>query len=261
MLLTSVIIILREVLEAALVISVLLALGDRMQVGRRWASWGVGIGLLGAMVYAATTATVSDWLDGVGQEVVNAFLQIAIYCCLTLIIVLFTKSHERAAPIGKSIALLMMASVSLAIVREGSEILIYLSSFTNDPELLEPILLGGMVGAGIGTSVGALTYYLLLNVNRRWSPYASIVVVMLIAAGMASQATSLLIQADWLPSQLPLWDTSGWVSESSVTGQLLYALIGYEATPTPIQVMIHFSGLLLPAGLIALIRKGSSKGA
>ncbi len=70
---------------------------------------------------------------------------------------------------------------------------------------------------------------------------------MLVGAGMASQVAQLLIQADWLPSRLPVWDTSGWISETSVTGQLLYALIGYEATPTAIQAGFHLGGLLLLA--------------
>jgi high-affinity iron transporter len=55
----------------------------------------------------------------------------------------------------------------------------------------------------------------------------------------------LLIQADWVPSHLPLWDTTDWLSESSVTGQLLYVLVGYEATPTAIQVAFYFGGLIV----------------
>ncbi len=62
---------------------------------------------------------------------------------------------------------------------------------------------------------------------------------------MISQAALLLIQADWLPAQLPLWDTSAWLAEQSFTGMLLYALIGYEATPTAIQAACYFGGLLL----------------
>ena len=257
MLLTSVIIVLREVLEAALIISVLLALGNTLSVGRRWVRWGIGIGLLGAVVYAGNTATVSDWFEGVGQEVVNALMQFAIYGCLLLFTVIFSRRRSQPLVNDKILARLMIASVSLAIMREGSEILIYLSSFTSDWALLEPILLGGMVGAGIGISVGALAYYLLLNVNRAWSPYISIGLLALVAAGMSGQATLLLIQADWLPAQAALWDSSAWVAEDSVTGQLLYALIGYEATPTPIQAAAYFGGLLLPLLLIAVSRQSS----
>jgi len=257
MLLTSVIIVLREVLEAALIIGVLLALGNRIQLGRRWAYWSIGIGLLGAIAYAGSTATVSDWFEGVGQEVVNALMQIVIYCCLALITV-FISYKGRAAPNYKPIVLLMMTSVIFAITREGSEILIYLSSFIDGRELLQPVLLGSLVGAGIGASVGALAYYALLNINQSWFPYASIAVVMLIGAGMAGQASLLLIQADWLPSQEPLWNSSNLVAENSITGQLLYALVGYEATPTPIQAAAYFGGLLLPLLLMFISRQASS---
>jgi len=258
MLLNAVIIVLREFLEAALMISVLLALGDRMPTGRRWAGWSICIGLAGAVIYAGNIAMVSDWLNGVGQEVINALMQIMIYCCLTLTVVLFSNNRARTGRTDSRMVFLMMTSVSLAIMREGSEILIYLASFTNNPELFEPILLGGMVGAGIGVSVGVLAYYGLLNANRNCSPWASIGAAMLIAAGIAGQATLLLIQADWLPSRAPLWDSSGWISEHSVTGQLLYALIGYEATPSPIQAAVYLASLVLPVILMTLIKKSSN---
>ena len=75
---------------------------------------------------------------------------------------------------------------------------------------------------------------------------------MLVAAGMSSQAALLLIQADWLPAQLPLWDSSGWLPETSVTGQVLYALVGYEATPTPVQAGFYAGGMGLFMLLTAL---------
>jgi len=256
MLLTSVIIVLREVLEAALIIGVLLALGNRIQLDRRWAGLSIGAGLLGAIVYAGSTATLSDWFDGMGQEVINALMQIVIYCCLVLITV-FIRRNDRSAHNSRPIVLLMMASVTIGITREGSEILIYLSSFLDGRALLQPVLLGSLVGAGIGASVGALAYYALLNIKRSWFPYASIAVIMLIGAGMAGQAALLLIQADWLPSWSPVWDSSGWIGESSVTGQLLYALIGYEATPTPIQAFAYFGGLLLPLMIMFVFRPGA----
>jgi high-affinity iron transporter len=257
MLLTSVIIVLREVLEAALIIGVLLALGNRIQLGKHWAILSIGTGLSGAIIYAGSTATVSDWFDGVGQEVINALMQIMIYCCLALITVVISYKG-RAVSNHKLIVILMMASVTFAITREGSEILIYLSSFIDGRELFQPVLLGSLVGAGIGASVGALAYYTLLNIKPSWFPYASIAVVMLIGAGMAGQSSLLLIQADWLPSQAPLWDSSGWVAENSITGQLLYALVGYEATPTPIQAAAYFGGLLLPLALMLVSRRVSS---
>lgn len=62
---------------------------------------------------------------------------------------------------------------------------------------------------------------------------------------MTLQIAQLLAQADWIPSQYPLWNSSALISENSLTGQLLYALIGYEATPTPIQIISYLISLLL----------------
>jgi high-affinity iron transporter len=77
-------------------------------------------------------------------------------------------------------------------------------------------------------------------------------VLAIVAAGLAGQAAQLLIQADWLPAQNALWDTSAWLPEDSLAGQLLYALLGYEATPTPLQAGIYFVTLLLPLVLLAI---------
>jgi high-affinity iron transporter len=70
----------------------------------------------------------------------------------------------------------------------------------------------------------------------------------LIGAGMVMQATLLLEQVDWLPSAQPLWDSSALVSEQSVTGELLYAVFGYEATPSAVQIGLYVGSLLLMAG-------------
>ncbi|RKZ92375.1 MAG: hypothetical protein DRQ40_08810 [Gammaproteobacteria bacterium] len=62
MLVNSVIIILREVLEAALIISVLLAISQQLKVSRQWLFFALFIGLTGASVYAAHIEFVSmEW--------------------------------------------------------------------------------------------------------------------------------------------------------------------------------------------------------
>jgi high-affinity iron transporter len=61
--------------------------------------------------------------------------------------------------------------------------------------------------------------------------------VLLLAAGMASQAARFLIQANVLPSLAsPLWDTSSLVPNSSVVGKALQGLVGYDAQPAGMQI-------------------------
>jgi high-affinity iron transporter len=76
----------------------------------------------------------------------------------------------------------------------------------------------------------------------------------LVAAGMASQAVVYLMQGGLVESQLPVWDSSGWISETSVTGQLLYAVLGYEATPT-LKQLVFYCATLLAFMLVVVISR------
>jgi high-affinity iron transporter len=252
MLLSSVILVLREVLEAALLFSLLMVLSRRMGISCRWIFIALPFGLLGAAIYGFNIDLVSVWFDGVGQEVVNAFLQIGIYLLLCLVAALTWRFRRGGTVSAVRMSALMLVCVALAIVREGSEIMIYLSGFMQVGELLVPVLAGSAIGAGIGVSVGTVFYYSLLYLSGRAAALTGAVLLGLVAAGMASQATQLLIQADWLPAQYPIWDSSWFVSEQSVTGQLLYALIGYETTPTPLQLSVYIGAIVL-LGVIAVL--------
>ena len=119
--------------------------------------------------------------------------------------------------------------------------------------------MGMTIGGSIGMSIGFLLYYLLLSLNNRWAMIASPVMLIQTAAGMLSHASLLLTQADWLPSHLFLWDTSHWLSEESVMGQLMFTLLSYEATPTAIQLIVYVLGLILPLLLIRRQLLGQGK--
>jgi high-affinity iron transporter len=255
MLLSSVIIVLREVLEAALLFSLLMVLSRRLGISCRWVIVALVIGLLTAAIYGFNIDLVSEWFDGVGQEVVNALLQGTIYLLLSALAVI-TVRFRRGFDVSESlIMMLMFASVTLAIVREGSEIMIYMSGFMQVTDLLLPVMAGSAIGAGIGVRVGAVFYYALLNLGGRTAAITGAVLLILVAAGMASQAAQQLIQADWLPSQYPAWDSSWLLEEQSVTGQLFYALVGYEATPTPLQVFIHIMAIALLVGIVVIVNR------
>lgn len=245
MLLTSVILVLREVLEAALLISLLLALSQRLGRSGSWVVIALIIGLLGAAIYGFNIDYVSGWFDGVGQEVGNALLQLAIYVLLCLLVIFTVRRNYLAPESGYFLTVLLALPVTLALVREGSEIMIYLYGFLQLPEQQTSVLAGSSIGAGIGLSVGAVFYYTLRNLPRRAAKLTGGALLVLVAGGMVAQATQLLIQADWLPAQYPIWDSSWLINEQSVTGQLLYALIGYESTPTAVQVSAYLGSIAL----------------
>lgn len=259
MLLTSVIVILREVLEAALLISVLLAMGNILGLRRHWLLFALLLGFGGAFGLSAGVNGISEWFDGVGQEVVSGAMQAVIFA-LILSFVILTRSSISTI-LALTLHLIMTLIVSLALAREGFEILIFASTFTAQAEQIRHVLPGMLVGASIGVSAGVLLYYLLSHPLLSRSPTPGFVLLSLLGSGILSQAVLLFIQADWVPAQLPLWDSSEWLSERSVTGQLLYVLIGYEATPTPIQVAVYICGFLALLGFSLRNHYSTSTGA
>ncbi|NOQ76674.1 MAG: iron permease [Methylococcaceae bacterium] len=243
MFLNAVIIILREVIEASLIISIFLAFCQQYKLPRQWLFFALPLGLVIALIYAINMSTVSQWLDDVGQEVINASLHTMVYLVMVSFVTLAVSvktGHYKKVIIG-----LMITGVTFASIREGSEIILYIYGFIALPDLLNAVLLGGAIGAGLGLSVGVLFYYLLVSLPTNQGIKVGLLLSLFVAGGMVLQATQLLSQADWIASQYPLWDTSNWISERSVIGQLLYALVGYEATPTPTQVIAYVSALTL----------------
>ena len=240
MLINSVILVLREVLEASLLVSLLLALTQIQKMSARWIIPALGLGFFVAGVYALATRAVSQWFDGMGQEVI--------------VTVVWVESRDTRA--NRFLPGLMIVTVALAIAREGSEIFIYLSGFMTVPDMLDNVIFGSLIGASIGCSIGALFYYLVVERNQKVVRLLSLVLLALVAAGMISQATQLMMQADFLPSHSPVWDTSGWISEGSIVGQLLYALVGYEATPSLLQLIVYYLslGIILSVSLGICLR-------
>lgn len=247
MLVTSAIIVLREVLEAALMMGVLFAASRFLQLSSRWVFFALLFGLSGATAYGYFLDPVSELFEGVGQELFNAALQFAIFAVLAAIVFLIAGHLGESRNQDSPLPALMAIAVALGITREGSEVLIYVSGFVQIDDFLSSVGFGSLAGACIGFSVGVLFYYLLLALPERRALSVALVLLSLTASGMCAQATKLLIQADWISVSRPLWDMSGVLPEDSLPGQLLYALIGYEASPSATEVAVHLTSLTFMA--------------
>jgi high-affinity iron transporter len=240
MLLDAILIVLRETLEAGVLVSVLAALGRQRQLSLRWLWSAFGLGIAGALLLAFNLRTISDWFDGVGQEVVNAALQYGVYTLLLTLLIAWRRGHRQLQQRA------MIGAVALSVIREGSEVFLFFSAYLQASSELARALTSGFVGLMIGVSVGILIYFTLtLALPERWSARVQAIMLPLLAAGMATQATQLLLQADWLPTSQPLWDSSALLAENSLTGQLAYAVFGYEATPTVAECITYIGALVL----------------
>ena len=250
---SAVIIFLREVLEAMLIVCILLGSCSNLGISRRWVGFAALAGMFGALLYAMAFDRITEAFEGVGQEVFNAVLLYTIGLCLAVYgVVAAGGIHGSARPGQLRLGTWMLGcAVMLAITREIAELYLFVSGFVVNTEALPAILLGGTLGTGIGLSMGALIYYAVHSRDRYHNLQLTCIVMVPLAAGMVSQATNYLMQADILPSQLPLWDSSSLISETSIVGELLYAVFSYEATPTPLQAVLYLgSGAAVAAAMV-----------
>jgi high-affinity Fe2+/Pb2+ permease len=136
--------------------------------------------------------------------------------------------------------------VGIAVLREGSEVVLFLYGIAIASGVGAPsILAGGILGLAGGAAVGAVIYFGLLAIPLRRLFMVTSWLILLLAAGMASQGAAFLMQANLLPSLgNDLWDTSSILSENSLLGLLLHVLIGYSAQPSGIQVVFYLATLL-----------------
>jgi high-affinity iron transporter len=250
------IIIFREVLEAALIIGILAAATRNIRGSRTWLAAGVVVGLLGSALVAASTDAIGSFADGVGQELFNAIvLGVAVAMLAWHNIWMSTHGKELAVNAssmgreireGRSECSALFLIVGLAVLREGSESVLFLYGIAASEESGQAeMLLGGLAGALSGVAVGYGIYAGLLKLPVRWFFSATSLLVLLLAASMASQAAHFLIQADLLPSlAAPLWDTSAVLSEQSLAGKLLHTLIGYESHPAGMQMVFYVITLI-----------------
>lgn len=242
----SVILVLREVLEAALIVSLLLALTYKLKVSRSWGVLALACGVIGSIVLARYTLQITEAFDGTGQELVNSLLLLVVITALLavgwLLLPLVGYADPTAAVAVRPhllIYCLMVVTVGCAMAREGCEIWIYLSSFIGQKDTFYPTVIGGAIGAGIGISLGAIAYYFFIFMPKRTFIVLYLIVTTLVIGGLAMQVGKELMQIGLLDSSLPVWDSSFLVEEHSLSGELLYALLGYEAKPTAVQFLLY----------------------
>jgi hypothetical protein len=102
-------------------------------------------------------------------------------------------------------------------------------------------------------AIGALLYFGLLTIPARHLFTVTGGLLLLLAAGMASQAAGVLVQAGKLPALAdPIWDTSAWLPENGIVGQVLHALMGYVDHPSGMQVLFF---LVSGAGIGVLMNR------
>lgn len=254
---STLIIVFREVLEASLVIGIALAAAKGIDGGRQWITAGIGSGVAVALIVAIFAKGIAAAMSGMGQEYFNATVLI-LTAALMMWTAIWMRRHGRelAGHIRQQCTeisdngaprLMLAIVVALAVAREGAEVVLFLYGIAAAQNEPLSMLGGGAAGLILGSAVAVALYRGLIRIQRLFSVITMLIVIL--AAGMASQGVAWLVMIDALPALgQSIWNSSGLIAEQSAAGQLLQVLIGYDDRPGGMQ-LLAFSAVLLTSWL------------
>ena len=246
----NLILVFREVLEAALIISIVAAATRGVPGRARWILAGIGLGVVGAGVVAGFAGAIGEAMSGMGQEWFNAAVLLAAVAMIGWHVVWMSR-HARELTMhmkavgsdvshGKRPMTALLVVIALAVLREGSEVVLFGYGLVASGSSMADPALGGGLGLLLGTLLGFALYFGLLTIPVRHFFSATNALLVLLAAGLASSAAGKLVQADALPALAdPLWDSSAVLTDGSLMGQTLHILVGYTAQPNGMQMVFY----------------------
>ncbi len=265
--LSTLIIVFREVIEAGLIVGIVLAATQGVARRGLWVLAGIGGGVLGACLVAAFAGELAALFQGSGQELFNASVLLLAVGMLTWHNVWMAGHGRQMAremramgaevSAGRRTLTAMAIVVGVAVLREGSEVVLFLYGIAaQGGTSMASMLLGGTLGLAAGAAVSALMYFGLLTIPAHRLFAVTGWLITLLAAGMVSQAALFLQNAGYLQFwMMPLWDTSWLLSDDSIGGRLLHTLIGYTDQPDGLQLAAYGLTIALIVTLMRVVNR------
>jgi high-affinity iron transporter len=267
---SALIIVFREVIEAGLIVGIVLAATTGVPHRGRAVALGVGAGIAGACLVAAFAGELANLFQGSGQEFFNASI-------LLLAVAMLTWHNVWMASHGRQMARELKAAghqvrtgertltalgivVGVAVLREGSEVVLFLYGIAaQGGTTAGAMVAGGALGLAAGAAVSALMYLGLLTIPAGKLFQVTSGLITLLAAGMAAQAVIFLQNGGWLEFfTSTVWDTSWLIKDDSVAGRLLHTLVGYSEAPNGAQLLAYGATIALIAVLTRVVHGQSS---
>jgi high-affinity iron transporter len=263
---------LREGLEAALIVGIIL--GYLTAVGAKALARPIYVGIAAAIVASvavgAAFLTLSVEFEGEAEEIFEGatmFLAAAILTSMILWMHKNSKSYsdsikrrvELAVTRNQTLGLATLAFVS--IFREGIETVLFLGSSSFSSSGVS-IMIGGLLGIGAAVMVGVAVIRYSLRIDLRRFFQITGIVLVLFAAGLVSRGIGELNEVGIIPPLAEnLWDSGGFISDDGTLGGILSSLFGYTSSPTLAQVIgyVSYWSLVLAwfyrASILAILRK------
>jgi high-affinity iron transporter len=251
---------LREGLEAALIVGILLAYVSR-SAGRREERWVWG-GTLSAVLLSviagiAVFATVGS-LEGEAEAFAEGVIAWAAAALLTWMIFWMAtqaklirsrlkREADAAMAAGSTWALAAIAFV--AVLREGLESTLFLASTAVGTEAGGAQAVGGAAGLAAAVGLGYLIYKGGTRIDIRRFFRITGVLIILFAAGLVAKGVHEFQEVGLLPTLVdPAWDLGFLHPDTSTIGRFLGSLFGWRPDPSALMAAGYLL-YLIPVGL------------
>lgn len=245
----------REGLEMALIITILL--GYLRSLGRKEhfrAIWiGVAAAALLSIAFGAGLEIASQELDGRLLEAFEGFTMLFAVAVLTWMLFWMRKQGaavsgdlrhrvDSALSAGSVMALALLAFS--AVGREGLETALFLFAGSASHSSNFEFALGGVAGFAAAAVVGVVLYYSSSRLPLRHFFTASGVLLMIIAAGLLTNALTELHEATIIRDLgVRPWDTEHLLPMTSDLGKFMHTLFGYDSAPAISQIVVYWAYL------------------
>ena len=141
--------------------------------------------------------------------------------------------------------MLLVTIVASTIFREGAEIILLIYGASSAPLSASEYVIGLVIGSISGFIVGVVIYTGLIKLAGKYIFKISTILLILIAAGLASEAAGILTSVGVIEIyRETLWDTSWLIDNNSILGKLLHITIGYDSKPNGMQIIFYFSSII-----------------
>ncbi|EOG3907992.1 FTR1 family protein [Salmonella enterica] len=261
-----ILIVFREVLEAGLIISVILAACKGYKISHLVIA-GITSGVIFSGLLALFTNSIENALSGTGQEVFNSALLLTATLMLSWQIVwMSTKGKEMADASRNEVRNILSEGnknyaiavvVAIAVMREGSEVVLFMYSIIiSTGTSVTAMFTGGIIGVVAGIVFTFLLYRGLILIPLKFIFLLSNIVLTFIAAGLASQGIGILSSIDIIPAiKDTVWDSSWLLSDNSWQGGLARAIFGYTSTPSGVQIITWILVATLIISISSLLKR------
>ncbi len=247
---SSIILALREGLEAALIVGILIGALRKFELTRLrgWVWAGVASAVLVSLAAAGLLSGIGASFEGAAEQIFEGTMMLTAALLLTWMIfwmkrqaVSLRKNLEdnvRKSALSRNGWALFLVAFT-AVVREGIELAIFLLAVRYATTPLQT-LSGALIGLGLAIGLGWLLFTATIRLNLSKFFQFSNIILLLFAAGLVAHGVHEFNEAGWIPALIEhVYDINWLLPEKSPLGLILTALLGYNGNPSLSEMILY----------------------